>query len=148
MKTLTEYWVANYESLRSTVLPIVKPLYVNLLNRNNWTLQHDPASPLPNGNANKLCQTLENVYWSSSHSYLNPLSYKLWSVIEENVFQKRLSNLRCLKPSLRKSVRIEEIFDIQCPVKDEKPRETSTGTWKRRYSPLLLGYQENIIEIV
>ncbi|GFU84835.1 hypothetical protein TNCV_2127761 [Trichonephila clavipes] len=38
-----------------------------------------------------------------------------------------------------KRQKIEEISDMQCPIQDKKPRESSPGTWKRRNSTYPLG---------
>lgn len=88
---------------------VVKPLSDTLFLNIPWTFQQDSA---PDHKA-RTTQTwlADNVPdfikaddWPSSSPDLNPLDYKLWSVLEDIACSKRLHNLESLKISLERAV--------------------------------------------
>ncbi|KAJ4434476.1 hypothetical protein ANN_23038 [Periplaneta americana] len=102
------WWGAKvYEN---TVLePIVKDLNQTLFRNQNWSFQQDSA---PAHKARSTQEWLERhvpdfistADWPSSSPDLNPLDYKLWSVLEGIVCKKRHPTIESLKRSLLAAV--------------------------------------------
>jgi transposase len=95
---------------QDTVLEtVVKPLNDTMFKNIHWTFQQDSA---PGHKARTTQIWLErNVPdfiraddWPSSSPDLNPLDYKLWSVLEDMVCSKRHANIDSLKKSLKAAV--------------------------------------------
>lgn len=95
---------------QNTVLDsIVKPLNTTLFKNKEWSFQQDSAPGHKAKTTQKWLQ--DNVRdfikaedWPSGSPDLNPLDYKLWSVLEGMVCSKRHPNLESLKKSLTKAV--------------------------------------------
>ena len=95
--------------LEVSLIPIVEPLNQTLFPRKSWTFQQVSA---PAHKAKATQKWLrENVpyfiaseEWPSGSPDLNPLDYKLWSVLEEIVCTKRYTNFESLKSVLVKAV--------------------------------------------
>lgn len=95
---------------QETVLePFVKPLNTSMFSGQSWSFQQDSA---PGHKAKTTQNWLESNVpdfiaakdWPSGSPDLNPLDYKLWSVLEEMVCKKRHANLESLKKSLKNAV--------------------------------------------
>lgn len=95
---------------QNTVLDkVVKPLNSTLFNNQHWVFQQDSA---PGHKAKTTQAWLKNNVpeficaedWPSGSPDLNPLDYKLWSVLEDMVCTKRYPNIDALKKALSKAV--------------------------------------------
>lgn len=91
---------------QETVLePVVKPLTQTLFNGQQWVFQQDSApgrkaKPTQEWLRLNVPQFIKAEEWPSSSPDLNPLDYKLWSVLEAKACSKRHQNLDALKKSL------------------------------------------------
>ena len=96
---------------QTTVLePLVKPLNTTMFPNQQWTFQQDSAP------AHKARTTQEwlranvpdfisTADWPSSSPDLNPLDYKLWSVLQTMACKKRHPNVASLKRALVQAAR-------------------------------------------
>lgn len=93
----------NYQ--RDILMNVVEPLNQTMFQNKHWIFQQDSA---PAHKAKTTQQWLENHvpefistdYWPSASPDLNPLDYKLWSVLEDMVCGRRHQNLESLKQAL------------------------------------------------
>lgn len=94
---------ANYQS--DILVPVVKPLTQTLFSNEHWIFQQDSA---PAHKARTTQQWLKDNLpgfiacedWPSGSPDLNPLDYRLWTVLEEKACSKPHRNIEALKRDL------------------------------------------------
>ena len=89
--------------------PIVRDLNTTLFRNKHWTFQQDSAPAHKAGSTQVWLEghVSDFIYmaeWPSSSPDLNPLDYKLWSVLEGIVCKKRHPTIDSLKYSLVSAV--------------------------------------------
>jgi len=89
---------------------VVKPLNTTLFDGMDWVFQQDSAPAHKAKTTQQWLRTNVPCFiaaedWPSGSPDLNPLDYKLWSVMEEHACRKRHRNLEELKRSLTKAAR-------------------------------------------
>lgn len=119
---------------QSTVLePIVKPLSQSLFNNKPWTFQQDSAP----GHKAKTTQDwlkknvpdfISTVDWPAGSPDLNPLDYKLWSVLEGMACSTRHPNIESLKRALVRAVENFPMHEVRLAIDDWPNRLRSC--WK------------------
>lgn len=113
----------NYQ--RDILNNVVKPLNETMFKNQPWTFQQDSA---PAHKAKTTQEWLKNHLpdfisiedWPSGSPDLNPLDYKLWSVLEDMVCHKRHRNLESLKEDLTEAVDNFPIYEVRTAI-DEWP---------------------------
>lgn len=93
----------------SVLEAVVKPLNQSLFQNQPWTFQQDsaPAHKAKSTQTwlkNNLPDFISTEDWPSGSPDLNPLDYRLWSVLEDMVCHKRYTNIESLKKALTRAV--------------------------------------------
>lgn len=111
---------------QKTVLEqVVKPLSTTIFQNQHWVFQQDSA---PGHKArttqawlrNNVPEFISAEDWPSGSPDLNPLDYKLWSILEGMVCTKRYPNIDALKKALSKAV-ANFPMDVVRPAIDDWP---------------------------
>lgn len=112
---------------QDTVLDtLVKDLSQTLFHGQPWVFQQDsaPAHKAKTTQAwfeRNNIDLLKHEDWPSSSPDLNPLDYKIWQILEEEVCAKPHKNLESLKASLRKAVANIDMNMVRAAI-DDWPR--------------------------
>ena len=107
-----------------TVLdPIVKDLSNSMFNNEPWTFQQDSAPAHKARMTQQWLQTnvpdfISTAEWPSGSPDLNPLDFKLWSVLEGMVCKRRHPSLDSLKRSLVAAVAHFPIDTVRAAIDD------------------------------
>ena len=109
---------------QKTVLEaVVKPLNNSLFQNQPWTFQQDsaPAHKAKTSQAwlrNNLPAFISSEEWPSGSPDLNPLDYKLWTVLEDKVCHKRYHNIGSLKTALVRAVANFPMDEVRAAIDD------------------------------
>lgn len=104
---------------------MVKPLNITLFQNKHWVLQQDSAQAhIANSTQAWLVKNVPEFImkdeWPSSSPDLNPLDYKLWSILESMTCSRRHTNIESLKKSLVEAVTNFPMYEV-CAAIDAWP---------------------------
>ena len=118
--------------------PIVKGLNTTLFQNKHWTFQQDSVPAHKAGSMQvwregHVPDFISMAEWPSSSPDLNPLDYKLWSVLEGIVCKKRHPTINSLKQSLMSAV-ADFSIETMCAAIDKWPERLRSLCPSKRWT--------------